>query len=173
MDPLIYARTSAIVSSVADATSMWGYQRAYDLPRSERRRAQFAWVAAYGLLVLADEAIWSSISRRRRDDGYAASECCPGCNLETAAVLDSEIADLPLLPAHDLTLLRRIGALTAVWSVVWWAGMGVPARMRERGVSRPHRVLAPPLAVACAATMAPARWLHARDRAAAAIADRS
>jgi hypothetical protein len=165
MDALMLARTLAVVNTVVDAVMVLGIQRSYDLPRSRRLVAQCALGAGYGAVLRADDAIWAAATRGTGDEHGSVGPRPVGRERATVA---TPAPAMPAMPAHEVTLILRLSAASLAWTAVRWGGRGLPEHMRRRGMTRPHRLLAPPLALAYAATTAPTRWAHAHDRAAAA-----
>jgi hypothetical protein len=165
VDALLLARTLAVANTAVDAVLVWGVQRSYDLPRSRRLLVQCALGAGYGVALRADDVIWAAATRRPGDEHRSVGPRADGREPATVA---SPAPATPAMPVHEMTLQLRLSTTSLAWTSVWWAGRGLPDVLRRRGVTRPNRLLAPPLALACAATIAPARWAHAHDRAAAA-----
>ena len=166
MDALTWARTLAVANTVADAAVVWAGQRSYDLPHRRRRLGvQCAAGAGYLGVLLAGDALWAAATRHLSQEQEQERAAPEPVAHEPAAHLPGTS---PALPAYEVTLALRLCTTSLAWSALWWAGRTVPDRMRRRGVARPNRLLAPPLALAFAATTAPTWWAHARDRAAAA-----
>jgi hypothetical protein len=112
-------------------------------------------------MLRADDAIWAAATRHGEEHESVGPR---PVGREPATVA----SPAPAMPAHEVTLILRLAATSLAWRAVWWGARGVPELMRQRGMTHPNRWLAPPLALACAATIAPTRWAHAHNRAAAA-----
>ncbi|PRY11147.1 hypothetical protein [Kineococcus rhizosphaerae] len=145
MEPLRLARALAVVDIAAAGAATGLAQWAYDLPTRRRRlAAQVGLGLVFGGAVAASDAVWRRATADR------------------ARPVDPDV-----VPAHETALALRHLGLSAAGIPVWVLGRGLPERMRRRGLTRPNRLLALPVALGWAAAAAPVEWAHARDRAAA------
>ncbi|WP_432512055.1 hypothetical protein [Kineococcus sp. SYSU DK001] len=148
MQPIQLARTLAVADTVLTGVLTGLAQCTYDLPTRRRRyAAQAALGVAGGAALMATDAVWAAAVRDRT----------PPPDPDGA------------LPAHEKALLRRHLALSLAALPVWVAGRGLPAAMRRRGIERPNRLLAVPVALGWSLASAPVEWAHARDRTAALL----